>query len=62
MKISISCLGDLIVEEIFSGITIQTEEGNRFGICLRDNTVEMSVSGSNKYYRANMDTGDIEEM
>ena len=52
----------LVLEEIYSGVVLRTEEGNQFAICMRDDTVEMSVVGSDKWYRADMETGDIEEM
>jgi len=54
--------GTLVLKEVFNSIVLETEEGNRFAICMRDDTVEMMVLGSEKWYRANMQTGDIEEL
>lgn len=62
MKIEVNDQGELVIKEAFNSIILQTEENNQFAICMRDDTVEMSVAGSNKVYRANMDTGDIEAL
>lgn len=62
MKIEVNEGRQLVLKEVFDSVLFQTEEGNTFAICMRDNTFEMSVAGSDKWYRANMDNGNIEEM
>ena len=53
---------NLMLGEIFCNTILETEEGNHLSICMRDDTIEMSVPGSDKWYRVNMQTGDIDEM
>jgi hypothetical protein len=62
MKIDVNEQCQLVLKEVYNTILLKTEEGNTFAICMRDDTVEMTVAGSDKHYRANMDTGNIEEM
>lgn len=62
MKVEVSENGLFILKEVFNSIILETEEGNRFVICIRDDTVEMTVSGSDRWFRADMTTGDIEEI
>jgi hypothetical protein len=54
--------GAIVLKEVFNSVILETEEGNRFAICMRDDTVEMTVVGSDKWYRANMKDGEIEEV
>ena len=54
--------GTLVLKEVFSSIVFETKEGNQFAICMRDDTVEMKVVGCDRWFRANMQTGDIEEL
>ena len=53
--------GTLVLKEVFNSIILETREGNQFVICMRDDTVEMTVAGSQKWYRADMQGGDIIE-
>ena len=62
MKIEVAEDYTLVLKEVFNSIVLETSEGNRFSVCMRDNTVEMTVPGSEKWFRANMKTGDIEEL
>ena len=50
------------LQEIFCDTVLETEEGNKIAVCMRDDTVELSVVGSDKWYRADMQTGEIKEM
>ena len=54
--------GTIFLREVFSSMILETAEGNQFAICMRDDTVEMSVVGSDKWHRADMQTGNIEEL
>lgn len=54
--------GTIVLKEVYNSIILETAEGNRFAICMRDDTVEMTVIGSDKWHRADMQTGDINEL
>jgi len=64
MKIEIDENGSLVLKEVYSGVCLETAEGNRIGIAMRDDTFEISVIGDNgacRWYRVNQKTGDIEK-
>jgi len=52
--------GVYVIREVYSDTVLETEEGNQLAISMRDNTIEMSVVGSKKMFRANLETGDID--
>ena len=62
MEIENNNTGQFVLKKVFNDIILETQEGNKFGICMRDNTVEMSVAGSDIWYRADFDDGKIKEM
>jgi hypothetical protein len=62
MKVEVGLNGELELKEIYGDCILVTSEGNRLAIAMRDDTVEMSVVGSDVWYRADMQTGKIEEM
>jgi hypothetical protein len=62
MKIEVNEHGSIVLKEVYNSIILETEEGNKFAICMRDDTVEMTVAGSDMWHRANMDNGKIEEI
>ena len=66
MKIDTDQYGSLRLKEIFSGVLLETEEGNQLGVCMRDDTLEINVlpgrKNSNNWWRVNMQTGRIENM
>ena len=43
MKIDVNENGDIVLKEVYSGILLETSEGNRIGICMRDDTFEINV-------------------
>lgn len=45
--------------EIFSNTVLRTSEGNELSVCMRDDTIELLVPGTGKWYRVNMKTGEI---
>ena len=61
MKIEVDENGTLKLQEISCGTVLETQEGNQLAICMRDDTIELSVIGSDKWYRVDMETGDIKE-
>ena len=62
MKVSVGEHGVLVLTEVYNPVILQTAEGNKFSICMRDDTLEMTVQGSDRMYRANIEEGTIEEM
>jgi len=62
MDISVSLKGALVLREIYEGVLLKTKEDNELLICMRDGNIEMCVPGSDKWFRVEMETGDIKEM
>lgn len=62
MVIDINEKGVRILKEIYGDTVLETAEGNQLAIAMRDDTIEMSVVGSGKWFRADMKTGEIEKM
>ena len=62
MKVDVDEQGNIVLKEIYNSVILETEEGNQFAICMRDDTVEMTVVGSQQWYKANMQEGHIEEL
>jgi hypothetical protein len=62
MKIEINEEGQQVLKEVFNSIILETSEGNKLAICMRDDTLEMCVVGSDEWYRADMATGKIAEL
>lgn len=63
MRITAEGYGDLVLEEVYTGVLLRTKEGNEIGICMRDDTFEIVVlpQGKNgKWHHVNMETGLIE--
>lgn len=49
--------GYVVLTEVFSGLIMETAEGNRVGLCMRDDTVEFNVipaTGGSKWFHINM--------
>ncbi len=64
MEIGVGQDGELVLKKVYNSIVLETSEGNRFAICMRDDTVEMKVCqpiGKDRWYIANMQTGEIVE-
>ncbi len=65
MKIDVDEEGTLILKEVYNSIILETSEGNRFVVCMRDDTFEMKVLTedwkNDIWYRANIETRKIEE-
>jgi len=66
MKIDIDQHNNLRLREVFSGVLMETTEGNQIGVCMRDDTLEINVCPGSKntdnWWRVNMQTGRIENM
>ena len=63
IKIRVDEHGDIQLEEVFSGIAMKTSEGNKIGICMRDDTFEINVmpkgKHTNNWWRIDMEKGTI---
>lgn len=62
MKIDVNEKYELVLKEIYTDTILETKEGNQLFICMRDDTIEMGVRGSDIAYRVDMETGKIEEL
>jgi len=65
MKVTTGKAGEdtcLLLKEIYSNTILETAEGNQLAICMRDDTIEMSVVGKDKWFRVDIETGLIEAM
>jgi len=65
MKIDVNDERQIVLKEVFSGVLLETEEGNKVGICMRDDTFEISVikkDGEVIWHRVDPESGDITEM
>jgi len=43
MKIDTDKDGNIVLKEIYSGVLLETSEGNQLGICMRDDTFEINI-------------------
>ena len=66
MKIDADQHHNLRLKEVFSGVLLETEEGNQIAVCMRDDTLEINVCPGGKstgnWWRVNMQNGKIESM
>ncbi len=72
MKIEVAEDYTIMLKEVFSGVCLEQPDGNRIGICMRDNTFEISVMPKGldgvcepkgiKHFRVNMESISIEKM
>ena len=66
MRVDIDQFNNLRLREVFSGVLMETSEGNQIGVCMRDDTLEINVCPGGKntdnWWRVNMQTGRIENM
>lgn len=65
MKIEVNEDREIVLKNVYSGVLMETEEGNAIGVCMRDDTFEINVipkgSKERRWYRVNMQTGTIEK-
>ncbi len=64
MRIDTDEQGNIKLTEVYSGILLETVEGNQIGICMRDDTIEINVcpkgEDTKNWWRVNMQDGTIE--
>lgn len=63
MKIEVNEEFNLVLKEVYNGVLMETAEGNRIGISMRDDTFEINVlpKGDNvgKWHRVDMGAKEI---
>lgn len=66
MVIEVDEHGTLVLKEIYNGVMLETSEGNRIGICMRDDTFEINVCPKDQraiqpsnWWRVDMQRGNI---
>jgi hypothetical protein len=56
----------IVLKEVFNGVLLETSEGNKLGICMRDDTFEINVmnqdSKEHHWHRVDMRMCRIEPM
>ena len=66
MKIEVNGNCGLVLKEVFSGVQLETEEGNRLGVCMRDNSFDICVMPRGKFpkiwFRVDMEKCSIERV
>ncbi len=65
MKIDVNESGDIVLKEVYSGVLMETSEGNKIGICMRDDTFEINVlprDGRSRWHRVDMSTATVVSM
>ena len=65
MKITHKKIGNediLSLQEIYCNTVLETKEGNQVAVCMRDDTIEFNVIKHNKWYRINMQNGEVERL
>lgn len=66
MKIELDDQGYIVLKEVYSGVLLETSEGNQLGICMRDDTFEINVMPKDSlehcWQRVNMKTCNITRM
>lgn len=58
MKIETDENGNIIIKEIYSGIGLETSDGETMGICMRDSGFEFNYNGT--WYSAQ--NGEVKKM
>lgn len=68
MKVQVDEHCGIVLKEVYSGVLLETEEGNAIGVCMRDDTLEINIIPKGmgypkqNWWRVNMQTGTIEKM
>jgi hypothetical protein len=66
MRIELDDQNHIVFKEIYNGVLLETSEGNRLGICMRDDTFEINVMPKGEvehcWQRVNMQNKNITRM
>ncbi len=63
MKITLDEDYTIVLKEVYGGLALETSEGNRISICMRDDTFEINVipkDGESRLFRVDMQNLTIE--
>lgn len=57
MKIEVDANRHIVLKEVFSGVLIETTEGNQIAVCARDDTFEINIlpKGFKEHYWQRVD-------
>ena len=63
MKIETDQERNIVLKEVYSGVLMETSEGNRIGVCMRDDSFEINVlpkgETAHKWFRVDMAKREI---
>ena len=63
MKVEVDANRNIVLKEVYSGVLLETAEGNAIGVCMRDDTIEINVlpqgPTNHGWYRVDMQRGTI---
>jgi len=66
MKILVDEDNELLLKEVFSGVGMETSEGNKISVCMRDDTFEINIMPKGKHtknwWRIDMQKGAVSKM
>ena len=65
MKLETDHEGDIVLKEVYNDVVLETEEGNRVYVRMRDDTFELYVKPKDVVgvnYRINMQTRGVEKL
>jgi len=62
MEIDVDEEYNMIAKKVYNPLILETSEGNKVAICMRDDTFEITVPGSDRHFRVDVETGNIYEM
>ncbi len=51
-----------VIQNVYCNTVLETAEGNQVAICMRDDTIEFNILKFDKWYRINMQTGEVNRM
>ena len=62
MRIDVDENRDFVLREVYSGVVLETAEGNRLGLAMRDDTVEITIGGRGRSFKVDFATGTIDAL
>lgn len=58
MRIEVDAENEIVLKEVYSGVGLETRDGEKFGICMRDSGFEFQYAG--KWYEAK--NGELKQL
>ena len=62
MRVETDGEGVIVLKEVYNSVILETAEGKKLAICMRDDTFEMTLAGSDKWFRVDPNTGEINKL